>query len=60
MKKLDSICGKIVKSVATHEEYVWPPVCGGFFYQPERPTASKRQVVKTVYSGEKKIRSNQM
>lgn len=25
------------------DPYGWPPVCGGFFYQPERPVCEKKE-----------------
>lgn len=43
MKKTDKLAAKILNDIMYPEDYGWPPSCSGFFYQPERPVASKFQ-----------------
>lgn len=40
MKALEKIASKMVQGITITDEYGWPPVCGGLFYQPERPVVN--------------------
>lgn len=36
-QKLQDKVSKIVTDIAVKEMDIWPPICHGLFYQPERP-----------------------
>lgn len=41
MKKKDKIIAKALGEILYSDDYGWPPVCVGIFYQPERPVSRK-------------------
>lgn len=41
MKTTKEIASKVLHGIISREEFGWPPVCWGTFYQPERPVHCK-------------------
>lgn len=39
MKAIERAVSKMVQGFIIIDEFGWPPVCSGTFYQPERPVA---------------------
>lgn len=37
MKKIEEACKILINKAVDGERTGWPPVCVGFFHQPERP-----------------------
>lgn len=40
MNKLEKMGARIISQITIDSEFGWPPTCGGFIYQPERPACS--------------------
>lgn len=42
MKAVERSIANTIRKVVSAEASVWPPICHGIFYQPERPVASHK------------------
>jgi len=58
MKKLEKLAVKAVNAIVDTEIYGWPPVCFGTFYQPKRPTASRRRTSVSLREKDSKEKQN--
>ena len=41
MKLTEKLGAKIVNDWTIESRFGWPPTCGGFIYQPERPVTDR-------------------
>ncbi len=40
---IEGMTKRIIKKIADHEVYEWPPRCPTFYYHPVRPSKEKRE-----------------